>query len=183
MPNKLKRELSREKITDLTNEGVQEFNEGLTKEEPSEFIKEQYIQLNEHRRQVNSFSWQTPAIIFGALVLTLGLTPKLLDDWRQTPLIPAIGFLAIAGFMFVIWSSHIRNQITRRWLDGLIKRMEIKHGKRPIDYKWTNEPRGEWFWQRIHSSNIFSVFLFLLTLVTALASLYFFAIKISKMGI
>jgi len=56
MPNKLKRETSNERIPDFTKEDKQESNEDLTKEEPSEFIKEQYIQLNEHRRQVNSFS-------------------------------------------------------------------------------------------------------------------------------
>lgn len=158
-----------------------ELAETLPKEMSTDFIKEQYIQLNEHRRQVNSFSWQVPTIFFGALVLLLSLNSNSLKDWRDTPLLPAIGFLAITGFIIVMLSSHIRNQVVRAWLDDLIGRMESQHGKRPHDYGCSDEPPGRQPWELAHSSTVFTYFLIVLAVLTASASIYFLVILIDQL--
>jgi hypothetical protein len=154
-------------------------SELLTKVKSTDFVIEQYTQLNEHRRQVNSFSWQTPTIFFGALVLILSLNSNSLKDWGDSPLLPAVGFLAISGFTIVMLSSHIRNQVVRKWLDDLIGAMESLHGKRPHDYGISDEPPGKQRWELIHSSTVFSCFLFALAALAAIASGYFW-VKLIK---
>ena len=144
------------------------------KPEASDFIKEQYIHLNEHRRQVNGFSGQILAIIFAGFVLSLGLKSDSLEDWSRHPLLPAASFLAISLLFVVMWASHSRNVVSRGWLDSLIAALEEKYGERPTDWGLPNTPRGRaWLGENIPSSKLVSVFLALMAVVTFCISIYY----------
>lgn len=138
-----------------------------------DFIKEQYIQLNEHRRQVNSFSWQIATIAFAGLVLVLGFNPNILKDWAGAPTLPAIGFLLLFGLVFVLLSSHCRNQATRRWLDNLVRGMEDEFGADLSKYGFPTHPEGTWFLERWRSSRILTGFLITVDLLALAASAYY----------
>ena len=133
---------------------------------PPDFIKEQYIQLNKHRGEVNSYSAQILAILFAGLVLSLGLKSEHLDDWNKHPLLPAVSFFAIGAF-FVVWLfSHQRNIVTRHWLDSLIAKMEEAYGIRPENFGLPSAPKGKWWLgQNFHSSKALSVFLALMAIL------------------
>jgi hypothetical protein len=176
---------TKESLNEAASHSIKEDNGELVKTQAKEmatdFIKEQYIQLNEHRRQVNTFSWQTPAIFFGALVLLLSLNANSLKDWRDAPCFPAIGFLAVTGFIIVMLSSHIRNRVVRDWLDDLIGKMESQHGKRPHDYGCSDGPPGRQPWELAHSSDVLTKFLIFLALLTAGAAIYFLVLLIKQL--
>lgn len=139
---------------------------------PSVFVIEQYKQLNEHRRQVNSFSWQVPTIAFAALLFALSLDSTTTDRWKNAPFIPAIGFSVICLFVVVLLLSHYRSKLTRQWLDELIGEMEKRHGYKPSQY---GVPFGAGWnrLQRFSSSTALTIFLCLITLLTFSISIYF----------
>ena len=144
------------------------------KPQANDFIREQYIHLNEHRRQVNGFSGQILAIIFAGFVLSLGLKSENLDDWNKNPLLPAASFLAIALLFVVMWASHSRNVVSRGWLDSLIAALEEKYGERPSDWGFPNAPRGrKWLGENIPSSKLVSVFLALMAVASFCISIHF----------
>jgi hypothetical protein len=140
--------------------------------DPSTFVIEQFIQFNEHRRQINSFSWEIPTAIFASLILIFGLNDEMFAKWRQTPYVPAIGFLLLSLFFVVIMTNHSRNRLTRQWLDNVIQEMERMHGNRPSQYGYKF---GEG-WSRIQgfsSSKVLSYFLWLLLLLNISIALYY----------
>lgn len=139
---------------------------------PSPFIIEQFIQFNEHRRQVNSFSWQIPTVVFASLILILGLNADMFAKWNRTPYVPAIGFLLVSLFLVVIMSNHSRNRLTRQWLDNVIQEMERMHGNRPSQYGY-KFGEGLSRVQSFSSSKVLSYFLWLLLLLNLGISLYY----------
>lgn len=144
-------------------------------EEATAFILEQYRHLNEHRRQVNSFSWQIPTIAFAALLFILNLSSLTIERWRNDPIAPALGFFIITFFMFVLRQSHNRHRLTRQWLDDLIAKMEERHGHRPNYYAVPDGPSelGLSWLQKRSSSKLLSRFISSVIVVTLLVDLYF----------
>jgi hypothetical protein len=140
--------------------------------DPHPFVIEQFIQFNEHRRQVNSFSWQIPTVVFASLVFILGLSPDVLTKWRQAPWIPTFGFLLISYFVLLIIIGHERNRLTRHWLDDVIQEMERMHGNRPSQYGY-KFGEGLSRWQSFSSAKFLSYFLWVLLLVDIGFSLYY----------
>ena len=125
----------------------------------TEFIKEQYIQYHEMRRQLNSFSWQIPSVAVVVIVLLLGIEPeKVVAKWATYPIIPAVGFLAAGLFICVMLVNLIRNTTILRNFEDLLIRMEREHGVELSAYAQQIDPLIP-RWRRIRSSSLLMVFL------------------------
>jgi hypothetical protein len=139
---------------------------------PHPFVIEQFIQFNEHRRQVNSFSSQLLALGAAALAFILTLSPDIFTRWRQTPWIPTFAFSLIAMFVALLLISHDRNRTTRDWLDEVIQEMERMHGNRPSQYGFKFGYNLRW-WQNFSSARLLAWFLWAVLLLNLIVSLYY----------
>lgn len=137
-----------------------------------EFVREQYIQYHETRRQLNGFSWQIPSVAAVVLVLFLGLDPDKASQWLTKPLMPALGLLAVGLFMAVMLVNHVRNIAFLRNFEKILSDLEMEYGVVLPAYAKSLSKKFRW-WQRLKSSTCLALYLLIAMLGTLSASFYF----------
>lgn len=140
-----------------------------------DFIKEQYAQYHQTRRQLNGFSWQLPSIAVLAILLFTGLDEAKLKLWSSNPEIPAIGFIAIAIFLFVLLVFHIRNITILRNFEKILSKMEVDYGTSIDVYADQLDSKIHWC-QKIRSSKLLGLFIALLIVFSIIMSFYFWSL-------
>ncbi len=144
-----------------------------------DFIKEQYAQYHQIRRQLNGFSWQIPSIAVFSTLLFTSLDEKKLELWTKNPEIPSIGFLILSIFLFVLLIFHIRNITILRNFENKLKIMENDFGISIDVYSKEIETTLHW-WKKIKSSTLLGVFIAILTFFSFGMEFYFLYKTITK---
>ena len=144
-----------------------------------DFVREQYIQYHEIRRQLNGFSWQIPSVAAVVLVLFLGLEPDKAAQWLSRPLLPALGLLAVGLFMAVMRINLVRNVAFLRNLERICSQMEREYGVEFHAYAKEFD-RSLPAWRRVRSSTCLAAFLLIAMVGTLAGSAYFWVRLLSS---
>jgi len=139
-----------------------------------DFVREQYAQYWAMIRQHSSFSWQIPTAGVLAVVAFIALEPDRLREWMQMPIAPAVMFLLIGLFSFLLLIHHERNFLFVRYYGEAVESLEKRFGLEMCVHHSQITPtlRG---WRSISSVTCLSVFLLVLTVGSWGISAYFFA--------
>lgn len=137
-----------------------------------DFIKEQYAQYHQIRRQHNGFVLQVPSIVIVAVLLFLGLDPKNLDFWERYPLLAASSFFLLATFTTVMLVFHRRNKVFVENFERVLSGMEREFGKEYDVYSSHVDSTLTWY-NRIRSSRAIEVFLAGVAIVALVVSVKF----------
>ena len=138
-----------------------------------DFIKEQYAQYHQTRRQLNGFSWQLPSIAVLAILFFPSFDEQKLKVWFSNPEIPAIGFLFLSMFLFVLLIFHIRNITILRNFEKILSEFEKEYGIPASAYANELEYNLK-FWQKIRSSTLLGFFIGVLSCFSLVMSVYYF---------
>lgn len=137
-----------------------------------EFIREQYAQYWEMLRLHSGFSWQIPATGIVAIIAFIVLDPEKLEGWAKTPIVPALAFLAVGMFTFIMLIHHQRNLLFVKYYERAIARLEQDYGLEMEVHHLQITPKLSG-WRAISSSSSLSIFLLLLTIGSLSTSFYF----------
>jgi hypothetical protein len=138
-----------------------------------ELIKEQYTQYYQMLRHHTSLSWSIPSFAVACSVLFFGLDSSKMRSWDDYPLLPALCFLFIGLFLFVMLKHHIRNGFYAHKFDEALLKIERMWGYKLRVHHSQLEPEKSFF-KRISSSLCLSVFLWVLIILSLSVSIYYF---------
>jgi hypothetical protein len=142
-------------------------------QEPQDFVKEQYIQYHEIRRQLNAFSWQVPSLVILVMLYFFRVDAEKIEVWKSIPVISFLEFFILSLFILVMLVFHRRCLLHFRKHEENLAKMEKLYGISCKVYADQTDSSFKWF-DRIRSSFLLTLFLVLLFLISISGCIFCF---------